>query len=238
MPAVADLALQMLRCVEVLLAFIIPAVLVLLPVRLFTKVPSFVFRKLLHVVAFTCVSLMILFTVSWQAAAATSVVFALVIYPLLGIIEPMSWYGTLFVQKEPGEIRQSLLMLFFMFAGVITVSWGIFGRPDCAAAAILMWGTGDAAAALVGVPLGKHKVNPPLSDGKKSWEGTLAMLATSFVFGVILLVAVHGMPPELALPAVAAGAVVGAATELVTPSKYDTVSVPVAVLAVLLVFLG
>jgi hypothetical protein len=46
------------------------------------------------------------------------------------------------------------------------------------------------------------------------------------------------MPPELALPAVAAGAVVGAATELVTPSKYDTVSVPVAVLAVLLVFLG
>ena len=64
------------------------------------------------------------------------------------------------------------------------------------------------------------------------------MLATSFVFGVTLLVAVHGMPPELALPAVAAGAVVGAATELVTPSKYDTVSVPVAVLAVLLVFLG
>jgi hypothetical protein len=33
MPAVVDLALQMLRCVEVLLAFIIPAVLVLLPVR-------------------------------------------------------------------------------------------------------------------------------------------------------------------------------------------------------------
>ena len=233
-----ELAMQMLRCVEALLAYIVPAVLLLLPVRLFTKVPSFVFRKLLHVVALTCVSLMILAAESWQAAALTSVAFAVVVYPLLGVIEPMSWYSSLFVEKEPGEIRQSLLMLFFMFAGVVVVSWGGFGRSDIAAAAILMWGAGDAAAALVGIPYGRHKVGPPLSDGKKSWEGTLAMLATSLTCGATLLVAMQGMAPVRVLPAVMTGAVLGAATELVSPSKYDTVTVPVVVLACLLALLA
>lgn len=234
----AELARQILRCVEALLVYIVPAVLLLLPVRLFTKVPSFVFRKLLHVVALTCVSLMILAAESWQAAALTSVAFALAVYPLLGIIEPMSWYSNLFVEKEPGEIRQSLLMLFFMFAGVIAVAWGVFGQPGIAATAILMWGMGDAAAALVGIPCGRHKVGPPLSDGKKSWEGTLAMFATAFASGTVLLMAVLGMPLARALPAVVLGAVLGAVTELASPSKYDTVTVPIAVLICLLVLLA
>ena len=52
--------------------------------------------------------------------------------------------GRFFVQKSPGEIKRSLLMLFFMFAAVITVAWGIFGKPHIAAASILMWGMGDA----------------------------------------------------------------------------------------------
>ena len=43
-------------------------------------------------------------------------------------------------------------MLFLMFAAVISVVWGVFGKPYIAAAAILMWGTGDAAAALIGIP--------------------------------------------------------------------------------------
>ena len=47
------------------------------------------------------------------------------------------------VQKTPGEIRKSLLMLFLMFASVITVTWGLFDEPHIAAAAILMWGTGE-----------------------------------------------------------------------------------------------
>ena len=228
------LPLQVVHCAGVLVAYIIPAVLVLLLVRLFTKVPSFVFRKLLHIVAVTCVSLMILAAQSWQAAALTSVLIAVALHPLLGLIEPMPWYGRLFVEKEPGEIRQSLLMLFFMFAAVISVSWGIFGQPHLAAAAILMWGTGDAAAALVGIPFGRHKVRLPLADGKKSWEGSLAMLLVCCASGLVVLLAVQGMPLGRALLCTGVGAVLGTATELFTPSKYDTVSVPVVIAAALL----
>ena len=62
-------------------------------------------------------------------------------------------------------------MLFLMFAAVTAVAWGIFGKPFAAATAILMWGTGDVAAALVGIPFGKHKVHLKPADGKSRGKG-------------------------------------------------------------------
>ena len=86
----------------------------------------------------------------WQAAALTSVIMAAAIYPLLALLEHEKWYGRFFVQKSPGENKRSLLMLFFMFAAVTAFAWGVIGKPHIAAASILMWGMGDASAALVG----------------------------------------------------------------------------------------
>ncbi|MBQ9006962.1 MAG: hypothetical protein IJ092_11415 [Atopobiaceae bacterium] len=235
--APSGLVAQILRCMGILAGYIVPAVLVLLPIRLFTKVPSFVFRKLLHMVAFTCVSLMIVAADSWQAAALTSVIVAVALYPLLAAIEGMPWYADLFVQKKPGEIRKSLLMLFFTFAGVVTLAWGVFGQPHIAATAILMWGTGDAQAALVGIPYGRHKVTLPLADGKKSWEGSLAMLGMALFVGFLMLVTLQGLPFPSAFALASAGALVGTATELFTPSEYDTVTVPLAIVVALLALL-
>ena len=225
---------QLLHCIAVLAAFLIPAVLLLIPIRFLTKIPSYVFRKLLHFVAFTCVSLMILAARSWEAAALTSVLIAVVVYPILSALEKAPWYEKLFVQKSAGEIKKSLLLLFFMFAALISVSWGIFGKPALAAAAILMWGTGDAAAALVGIPCGRHKVRSRFTDGKKSWEGSLAMLAVSFASGLIVLAAAGKMPLPRTLLAAGLGALLGTATELFSPSEYDTVTVPAVIVAVLL----
>ena len=97
-----------------------------------------------------------------------------------------------------------------------------------------MWGTGDAAAALVGIPHGRHKVRSRLTDGKKSWEGSLAMLAVSFISGMIVLSAVQKTAlPQAALSA-GLGALLGTVTELFSPSEYDTVTVPTVIAAVLL----
>ncbi|MBR1586399.1 MAG: hypothetical protein IJ662_12735 [Clostridia bacterium] len=101
-------------------------------------------------------------------------------------------------------------------------------------AAILMWGMGDAAAALVGIPFGKHKAAFPPVNGKKSWEGTGAMLIASFLAGFFLLHFSSGYPSAMILPGVWVGAIVGAGTELLSPSDWDTVTVPVAILIVLL----
>ena len=226
---------QILQCLYVLIVFLVPALMILLPVRFLTKLPSFVFRKLLHFVAFTSVSLMILAAKSWQAAALTSVLIAIVVYPILAAFENKPWYGKLFVQKTPGEIKRSLLLLFLMFAALITVAWGLFDQPQLAATSILMWGTGDAAAALIGIPCGKHKVHSRLTDGKKSWEGSLAMFAVALLSGIIMLLFTQDMGFLRLLLIASFASVLGTATELFSPSEYDTVTVPIVIVAVLLI---
>ena len=226
--------LQISHCLGVLATYIVPALLILVPVRFLTRLPSFIFRKLLHFIAFTGVSLMILAAGSWQAAALTSVLIAVALYPVLALLERATWYEKLLVQKTPGEIKRSLLLLFFMFAVLISVTWGLFDQPHLAAAAIIMWGTGDAAAALIGVPFGRHKVRSRFTDGKKSWEGSIAMLTVSFLSGLIILLFAQKLALPQALLLAALGALLGTVTELFSPSEYDTVTVPVVIVSVLL----
>ena len=229
------LAVQILACLGRLLLYIIPSVLALLLIRYMTKVPSYVFRKLLHVVAFTCFAIMTMTAESWQAAALTSVIMAVAIYPLLMLVENEKWYGRFFVQKSPGEIKRSLLMLFFMFAAVIAVAWGAFGDSHIAAASILMWGIGDASAALVGIPYGRHKIKTRYAT--KSWEGSLAMFAAAFLFGVIVLHFFGGFNTGRAAIAAFPAAAAGTVTEIFSPSEWDTVTVPVVILIVLLLLM-
>ena len=233
-----SLFVQVLRCIGVLGALIVICLLILLPIRFLTKIPSFVFRKLLHIVAFGGISLMILLAEDWRAAAITSGLLALVLYPVLSALEKKPWFGKLFVQKSQGEIRKSMLLLFIMFTAVILVAWGIFDRAELAAASIMMWGAGDAAAALVGIPFGKHKVRSRFTDGKKSWEGSFAMLLVSFAMGVLVLSISQSIGWTRVFLSACIGALVGTVTELVSPSEYDTITVPVVIIAVLILFAG
>ncbi len=237
--AIASIPLirDILSCILTLLLYLVPCVLVLAAIRFLTTVPSFVFRKLLHIVAFTCYTVMMLSAVGWQAAALTSLLLAALLYPLLTAFEKEKWYSFLLVQKSPGECKRSLLMLFIMFAAVIAIAWGLFRKPYAAAAAILMWGVGDAAAALTGIPFGRHKVMFYPVSGRKSWEGSSAMLAVSFLAGVILLTCFGGSPFLNVLPAVTTASLLGTVTELLSDSEWDTVTVPGVILAVLLVLL-
>jgi dolichol kinase len=228
------LFVQTLSCFGALLAYVVPSLAILVPIRLLTKVPSFVFRKLLHIVAFVFSTLMIIVSESWQASALTALLAMLLIYPLLTLCEKEPWYAGLLVQKTSGEIKRSMIMIFTVIAVIVAVTWGCFGRQMLAAAAILIWGTGDAAAALVGIPFGKHKVKSRWTDGKKSWEGSGAMLGVSFLSGLGVLTRAQGTALPAAAGTAAAAALVGTAVELLSPSEYDTITVPVAVLAVLL----
>lgn len=225
---------EVLDCLKRFVLYILPCVLILLGVRFGARVPQFVFRKLLHLVAFTCVIVMLLGAAAWPAVSAASLLIAAIIYPILALLEKKSWFAGMFVEKRPGEIKQSLVLLFSMFAVLTALGWGCFGKPAVTAAAILMWGVGDAAAALVGIPFGRHKVRLKGTDGKKSWEGTLAMAAVSFCCGMAFLLLCAGIPPVRALAMCLGGAAAGAATELFSPSEWDTVSVPSVILLVLL----
>ena len=230
-----NLVIDTCYCMEILLMYLIPCVMILIAIRLFTKLPSFIFRKLLHIVAFTAVTLMILAARSWQSAVLTSIVIAVVVYPILAFFEQKKWYAHFFVQKTSGEIKKSLLLLFCMFAVLIAVCWGIFDKPEVAAMSIIMWGNGDAAAALIGTPFGRHKVKSSFADGKKSWEGSCAMLIVSFISGLFILLMTSSITVMTSIFVSIICAVVGTAVELFNPSEYDTVTVPAAIAFICLI---
>jgi dolichol kinase len=150
------------------------------------------------------------------------------------LFEKEPWFDKLFVQKKPGEIKNSLLLLFIMIAADIAVAWGIFGKQYVAVVSVLMWGFGDAAAAIIGIKYGKHIVPWKISDGKKTWEGTVSMFLTSAIVGCVSLILYSGSSTGFCvLTAILSGAV-GAVTELTSKDGLDTVTVPAVLVAVLL----
>ena len=120
-----------------------------------------------------------------------------------------------------------------MFAVVISVCWGLFGDRLLVIASILAWGVGDAFAALIGKQFGKHKIKNHLTDGKKSYEGTLAMFFTSFVSVFIVLLVHGGMSISAYIVISVCAAAVAAVAELFSKNGMDTVICPVAAMLVI-----
>ena len=230
------LAVEVLRCFGRYLLFIVPAALLLIILNYTLKIPRVVFRKLLHLAAFTSAPVIVWAAVSWQGAALTLALFAAIVYPILHLFQSWKGYDQLFVQKKPGEVKNSLLLLFLTDAALVAVCWGLFDLPYIAVAAILMWGSGDGAAALIGGRFGKHHVTLPFADIKKTWEGSASMAAVSAAVGFITMLIMTANPWYLCLLNTAVTSVFGAYTELVSRSGNDTVTVPVVNTVVLLLF--
>ncbi len=145
-----EIVMDVLRCFGEYLLFIIPAAILLLVLNFVFPIPRVVFRKLLHIPAFCSAAVVVWRADSWQVASLTLVLFAVIIYPVLHFLQKWKGYAHLFAQKEPGEVKKSLMILFLTDAVLVAVCWGIFDLPYIAVTAILMWGTGDGTAALVG----------------------------------------------------------------------------------------
>lgn len=224
---------QTLGCLGRFVLYIVAAAAILLAVHFTCRLPRELFRKMLHLPAFLSVVVLVESAENWMAASLAAAVFALILYPVLRLLEGWRGYDDLFVQRRAGEVKKSLLMLFLMLAGLIAICWGLLGRPWIAVTAVLMWGVGDAAAALVGKRLGKHPVRLPMADRKKTWEGSAAMTAAAFLAGTGCLLAYTALPWYICLLAALVTAPVAALTELMSHNGNDTVSVPAASAAVL-----
>ncbi|WP_026495721.1 diacylglycerol/polyprenol kinase family protein [Butyrivibrio sp. WCD3002] len=202
------------------------------------RLPKELFRKLLHFIAFSSVIVMIYSAKNWIAATLVPIMIIIIMYPGLLHAEKDKRFTQMVSQRREGELKSSLLQLFLTIAAIIAISWGLLGHKEFAVAAILMWGFGDAAAALIGKRFGKHKVlRFKHVDHKKSWEGTAAMSVVAFAFGLASLMIVGNIPLESSLPAVIIAAPLAALTELFTKNGYDTVTVPFVSVAALFFFL-
>ncbi|MBR4068377.1 MAG: TSUP family transporter [Clostridia bacterium] len=220
---------KVLECFEWYLVYLAGWLTVLLLARRFFAIPQELWRKLLHLVAYTSSLFMMFESHDWLTASCCCLVFAAVVYPVLHYAERWKGYAGLFNQRHPGEVKRSLLLLFITHAVLIALCWGWLNKPYIAVAAILMWGVGDTAAALIGKRFGKHHIHLPLADPHKTWEGSAAMLLAAWVAGfcAMLLTAPLSWYTCLILASIAAP--VAAYVELISHGGNDTVTVPSAV---------
>lgn len=202
--------------------------------RFFIKIPDELFRKILHCILLGSLLPFVFAFETWWMSAVTAVVFALVVYPILAFFERYKTFSELTTERKKGELKNSLLLVFGMFAVVISICWGWLSDKYLVLASIYAWGFGDAAAALVGTKFGRHKINWKYIDGKKSVEGTVAMFITSLISVVVILVCRGGMSVVGYFFVSMITAIVSAFAELYSKDGMDTVICPISAMVVLL----
>lgn len=202
-------------------------------IRLFTPISNEPFRKLLHLILLVSLPVWIHVYDIWWMAALSALLFAAVVYPILAAAEHLRGYSHLLTERKSGELKNSLLIVFTMFAIVITVCWGLLDDKLLAVASIFAWGFGDAAAALVGKRFGRHKLRGRHIEGTKSVEGTVAMFAVSLLSVFVILLLRGGMGVLGCVVTAYVTASVCAVVELYSLHGNDTITCPLAAMAVL-----
>lgn len=202
--------------------------------RLLIRIPDELFRKILHCILLGSLPVFLFCFETWWMAALEAVGFALMVYPLLAFLDRFPFFEKLTTERKHGELQHSLLLVFGMFAVVMAVCWGWLEDRYLAMASIFAWGLGDAAAALIGKPFGKHKIRWRLTDGKKSYEGSAAMLLTSFTTLVVILTLRDGFSLPVTLLISLAVALVSTLAELYSRNGNDTIICPMCAMAALL----
>ena len=220
--------LEFLKVTGIYFGYIVALALILIIVRFTAKVPDYIFRKLLHFVAFTSIIPLVFATEIWWVAVAVEVLFLLLVIAALSFFEKFAFYKGLFVEKGKHEVIFSFIGLFGLITLLIAVFWGGFGAESLyiAVGAIMAWGPGDAAAAIIGRNLGKHKLEGKMIEGTKSLEGSVAMAVTSFACLLPVLLFMSPLPWHISLAVSALVAPVASLTELFTKKGWDTVTVP------------
>jgi len=221
--------LEFFKVFGIYVGYIAILAIILIIVRFTTNVPDYIFRKLLHVVAFTSIIPLAYSTNIWFIAVAVEIFFLIIVIAALWFFEKFSFYKKLFVEKRKHEVILSFITLFSLIAIMLAIFWGLLGEMHkyIAIAAIMAWGPGDAVAAIVGKKYGNHKLQGQMIEGVKSVEGSVGMAITSFVCVLPILLLMSNHPWYISLAFSLLVAPLASLTELFTKKGFDTITVPI-----------
>ncbi len=206
----------------------------LLPTVLKVKlgVPTELVRKIQHVVYSLSIFLLLELFSAWYIAIGAAFTLVILGYPVLMLIEKTTWYRKTFVDrtKKGGELRRQLIYVQLSFALLIAIFWGIFGVDwrYVIAVAIMAWGLGDAAAALIGKAFGRRRIIHFLIDKGKTFEGTVAMAVFAALGIFITLVTYGGQSWYVSLLIAVLVAPLCGVIELISKRGIDTLTVPIS----------
>lgn len=225
---------KVLFAIGILLLYFAVAASTALGCRMLIKIPDELFRKILHSILLGSLLIFVFCFPDWLSAALGAAGFAIAVYPILLMLERMRGFSRVTTERKKGELRASLLLVFGMFAVVISVCWGWLGDRWLVLASVYAWGWGDATAALAGKRWGKHKIRFGPTDGKKSIEGSAAMFFISLISVTVILLCRggFGVAGYLVIPPVTA--LVSTVAELYSKDGYDTAICPLSAMAALL----
>lgn len=195
-------------------------------------VPTEWVRKIQHVSYSLSIFLLLDLFSTWYAAIAAASLLVLLAYPALLAIEKSPFYQVNFVDRKArgGELRKQLIYVQLSFAILIFIYWGLLGTSwqYIAAVAVMAWGFGDAAAALVGKAFGRRRILPRLIESAKTYEGTFAMILVAGLALFFTLLCYAGKPWYVSLLIAAIVAPVCGAVELFSRRGVDTLTVPLS----------
>ena len=137
-----------------------------------------VFRKILHMLAISFSIFWFYMYDDWRKSVFAVAMAGALLYPVLLLCAKVPRLSSAVNARRSGEFATSFSALMAMFIIVASICWGRLGERMLGIAAIIAWGPGDAAAALIGKRFGKHKIG---RSKKKSLEGTISMFIVSFI---------------------------------------------------------
>ncbi len=212
------------------LGFIAALMLPVILVKVIFRVPFEVIRKVYHFMfALSIFALVSLFS-TWYMAVLAILVFVFVGHPALALLEHTALFRRFAVEREGGEFKSSLVITQLSMALLISVFWGLLGSEwrFVAVAAVMAWGTGDAAAALVGKYLGRRHIEHPQVEGSKTMEGTYAMFVVAALAVFLTLRFYAGERWDVSLVVGLLAAPICAVVELFSRDGMDTLTVPIS----------
>ena len=229
------------EAINAFLWFVIPIAIlaiILIPIRIFVKIPDFIFRKILHTVAISTIAILIVVPTHWWVAEIVMGICGIGIIVILLIFEHIEFYKKLFIEKSKHEVLISFIVFFIVVLSLIAFFWGHRGDAHkyYVIIALLSWGLGDAAASIFGHLIGKHEISGKLVEGTKSIEGTIACFIFSFLISFILLLTLmHFVWWVALLESIVIGIVVSL-SELFTRKGMDNVTCPISAAIILFLF--
>ena len=186
-------------------------------------------RKMYHMVITLSVLPLVFFFNHWYMAVLAVAMLIVIAYPLLALVENTAAYRRIAVERKGGEFKSSLIIVQASIALMLFVFWGWLGEEwkYVIVAAVLAWGFGDAAAALIGKKFGQRRIRHARIEGPKTVEGTQAMYVTAGLAIFLTLLTYAGLPWLTSLAVALLAAPVSAAVELFTNRGLDTLTVPI-----------
>lgn len=212
------------------LGFIIAIGLPVILLKAYGNLPFEVTRKLYHIVIVLSILPLVKVFSAWYMAVLAAFLLVLIAYPALALFGRSTVFRRIAVERGSGEFKRSLVIVQASIALLIFAFWGLLGESwkYIAVVAVMAWGLGDAAAALVGKAIGRRRILHPRIEGVKTYEGTLAMFTVAGLTIFLTLLIYAGQPWQASFIVAALVAPVSATVELFSNRGMDTLTVPIS----------